>query len=318
MSRLGDSLAVARRAEFRKLFIGQAISVVGVDVHAWWRCRSPCSPSAARPPTSASSRPPTSCPLAVFVLVGGVWADRLPRQRVMLAADFVRTALQLAAAALLIAGVAQVWQLAVLQVGMGVCEAFFGPAYTGLVPEVVSAPRLQQANALQGLVISGAITLGALLAGMLVAAVGAGLGDRHRRAQLPGERVVPAGGCVRRRSWAGRRRRTAGSAIGPRPGRRGGGRRRGAASAGGRELLPRSRRRLARVHEPHVALGHGRRRGARSCSPSTAPSRCWARSSRATSTTARAPGGSPRPRWASGRSPAACSACAGARGGRCW
>ncbi|HEY5387249.1 MAG TPA: MFS transporter, partial [Thermoleophilia bacterium] len=71
-------------------------------------------------------------------------------------------------------GVAQVWQLAVLQVGMGVCEAFFGPAYTGLVPEVVSPPRLQQANALQGLVSSGAITLGAFLAGMLVAAVGPG------------------------------------------------------------------------------------------------------------------------------------------------
>jgi MFS family permease len=70
--------------------------------------------------------------------------------------------------------VAQVWQLAALQVGMGVCEAFFGPAYTGLVPEVVSPPRLQQANGLQGLVSSGAITLGAFLAGMLVAAVGPG------------------------------------------------------------------------------------------------------------------------------------------------
>jgi MFS family permease len=92
----------------------------------------------------------------------------------MLAADAGRTVLQLTAATLLVAGVAQVWQLAALQVGMGVCEAFFGPAYTGLVPEVVSPPRLQQANALQGLVSSGAITLGAFLAGVLVAAVGPG------------------------------------------------------------------------------------------------------------------------------------------------
>ena len=38
----------------------------------------------------------------------------------------------------------------------------------------MSAPRLQQANALQGLVTSGSITLGATLAGLLVAAVGAG------------------------------------------------------------------------------------------------------------------------------------------------
>src|SRR5664280_85800 len=92
----------------------------------------------------------------------------------MLDADLARTVLQLAAAGLLIGGVAHVWHLAVLQVGMGIAEAFFGPAYTGLVPEVVSPPRLQQANALQGLVSSGAITLGAFLAGMLVAALGAG------------------------------------------------------------------------------------------------------------------------------------------------
>ena len=103
-----------------------------------------------------------------------MWADRLPRQKVMLAADFGRTALQLTTAALLVTGVAQVWQLALVQVGIGFCEAFFRPSYTGLVPEVVSGPRLQQANALQGLVMSGSITLGASVAGLLVAALGAG------------------------------------------------------------------------------------------------------------------------------------------------
>src|SRR5664280_2620658 len=92
----------------------------------------------------------------------------------MLDADLARTVLQLAAAGLLIGGVAHVWHLAVLQVWMGIAEAFFGPSYTGLVPEVVSGPRLQQANALQGLVTSGAITLGASVAGLLVAAVGPG------------------------------------------------------------------------------------------------------------------------------------------------
>ena len=92
----------------------------------------------------------------------------------MLAADFGRTVLQLTAAALLVTGVAQVWHLAALQIGIGFCEAFFRPSYTGLVPEVVSGPRLQQANALQGLVTSGAITLGASVAGLLVAAVGPG------------------------------------------------------------------------------------------------------------------------------------------------
>lgn len=94
----------------------------------------------------------------------------------MLAADLVRFVLQTLTAALPVAGVAQVWHLALIQVAMGVSEAFFRPAAMGLVPEVVSEPRLQQANALSGLVMSGSITLGALLAGVLVAAVGPGWG----------------------------------------------------------------------------------------------------------------------------------------------
>jgi MFS family permease len=175
MSRLGDSLAVLRETEFRKLFIGQATSVVGVmfTVVALPFAVLAIGGSATDIGLVEAAN---LVPLAVFLLIGGVWADRLPRQRVMLAADLLRFALQCVTAALLIAGVAHVWQLAVLQIGMGACEAFFRPAAMGLIPQVVSEPRLQQANALQSLVMSGAITLGAFLAGMLVSAVGPGWG----------------------------------------------------------------------------------------------------------------------------------------------
>ncbi|MCX6362589.1 MAG: MFS transporter [Actinobacteria bacterium] len=173
MASLGYSLAALGEPEFRKLFIGQATSVVGSMF------RVVALPFAVLAIGGTATdigivEAAGLIPLIVLVLLGGVWADRLPRRTVMLVADGGRTVLQLIAAALLVAGVAHVWQLAALQVGMGVCEAFFGPAYTGLVPEVVSPPRLQQANALQGLVSSGAITLGAFLAGMLVAAIGPG------------------------------------------------------------------------------------------------------------------------------------------------
>ena len=175
MSKLGESLAILRETEFRKLFIGQATSVVGVmfTVVALPFAVLSIGGSATDIGLVEAAN---LVPLAVFLLVGGVWADRLPRQRVMLVADVLRFALQCATAALLIAGVAHVWQLAVLQIGMGACEAFFRPAATGLIPQVVSEPRLQQANALQGLVMSGSITLGAFLAGMIVAAVGPGWG----------------------------------------------------------------------------------------------------------------------------------------------
>jgi MFS family permease len=173
VSRILDSLAALSEPEFRKLFIGQATSVVG----SMFRVVALPFAVLAIGGSATDIGLVAACslvPLAVFVLVGGVWADRLPRRMVMLVADLVRMTLQLTAAALLVSGIAEVWQLAVLQVGMGTAEAFFGPAYTGLVPEVVSAPRLQQANALQGLVSSGSITLGATLAGLLVAAVGPG------------------------------------------------------------------------------------------------------------------------------------------------
>src|SRR2546423_6805884 len=52
---------------------------------------------------------------ASFVVVGGVWADRLPRRAVMIAADLVRFSTQAATAALLLGPVAHVWELATLQ-----------------------------------------------------------------------------------------------------------------------------------------------------------------------------------------------------------
>jgi len=173
MSRLGEGLAALGEPEFRRLFLGQAISVVGVmfTVVALPFAVLEIGGSATDIGIVEAAY---VIPLTFFLLFGGVWADRLPRQKMMLAADFGRTALQLTTAALLVTGVAQVWHLALLQIGMGLCEAFFRPSYTGLVPEVVSGPRLQQANALQGLVMSGSITLGASVAGLLVAALGAG------------------------------------------------------------------------------------------------------------------------------------------------
>jgi MFS family permease len=173
VSRALDSLAALREPEFRKLFIGQAASVVGSMFRVVALPFAVLSIGGTATDVGLVSAA-SLIPLAVLVLAGGVWADRLPRRMVMLVADLARTVLQLSAAALLVAGVAQIWQLAALQVGMGVAEAFFGPSYTGLVPEVVSSPRLQQANSLQGLVSSGSITLGATLAGLLVAAVGPG------------------------------------------------------------------------------------------------------------------------------------------------
>jgi predicted MFS family arabinose efflux permease len=113
-------------------------------------------------------------PLVVLVLVGGVWADRLPRNLVMLTADGIRAVSQAVAAALLISGRAEVWHLIVLMAVYGAAQAFFDPASTGLVPETVSRPRLQQANGLLQLSRSTANVIGPAIGGVLVATAGPG------------------------------------------------------------------------------------------------------------------------------------------------
>jgi MFS family permease len=115
-------------------------------------------------------------PLVLFVLLGGVWADRLPRQRVMLASDLVRFATQGASAVLILDGTARVWQLAALQAVYGMADGFFTPAANGLVPQVVAAEDLQPANALLGLSENATSVLGPAVAGVIVVGAGAGWG----------------------------------------------------------------------------------------------------------------------------------------------
>ena len=113
-------------------------------------------------------------PLVGTVLIGGVVADRTSRRTVMIVADLVRVASQGATAALLIAGAAEVWTLAVFAGVTGAATGFFNPASTALMPEVVPAEELQPANALRASALSAGEIAGPLAAGVLVATAGAG------------------------------------------------------------------------------------------------------------------------------------------------
>jgi MFS family permease len=113
-------------------------------------------------------------PQAIFILVGGVWADRLPRNVVMVAANFLSGAAQAAVAVLLLAGVAHLWELIVLQVARRIAISFFFPASQGVVPQVVPPEELQQANAVLRLCQTATTIIGAAVGGGIVAAIGSG------------------------------------------------------------------------------------------------------------------------------------------------
>ena len=173
MLRVPEALGALREREFRLLFTGQAVSLLGdgmVGVALAFAVLD-LTGSVSDLGLVLAAR---TIPLVVFLLVGGVFADRLPRRAVMLTADAVRLVTQGTIAALLISGHAQIWELALTQIFYGTATAFFNPASTGLIPMVVSASRLQQANALRGLAMATGNVAGPALAGVLVATTSPG------------------------------------------------------------------------------------------------------------------------------------------------
>lgn len=108
------------------------------------------------------------------LLLGGAVGDRFRRRNIMIAADSVRFASQAVLAILLILGVAEFWQLLLVQVVQGVGAAFFNPAMNGFVPEVVPERRLQDANALLTTTFAAGTMLGPAAAGVLMAVFGVG------------------------------------------------------------------------------------------------------------------------------------------------
>jgi MFS family permease len=109
-----------------------------------------------------------------FVLIGGVWADRSPRRRVMVSADALRAASQLALASLLINGSAQIVHLVIGAVILGLGQAFFGPAASGLLRQTVTKSALRQGAALMGFSENATYVIGPAVGGLIVAAVGPG------------------------------------------------------------------------------------------------------------------------------------------------
>jgi predicted MFS family arabinose efflux permease len=111
-------------------------------------------------------------PQVIFMLGGGVIADRLGRRRVMLTADAARCCAQAGVAAALLVGRPQIWVFVVLVVVTGTGDAFFGPALSGLTVEIAPADERGNANALLSVAQASARVAGPALAGILVAVAG--------------------------------------------------------------------------------------------------------------------------------------------------
>ncbi|MFD7628103.1 MFS transporter [Streptomyces sp. NPDC059851] len=113
-------------------------------------------------------------PLLVFLLIGGAVADRVPRHRVMVAANALNCVSQAAFAVLVLAGDPQLWQMMLLAALCGTGTAFFSPAAEGMLFASVPAEHANRAFALFRMAMNGAAIGGAALGGAMIAAFGAG------------------------------------------------------------------------------------------------------------------------------------------------
>lgn len=160
--------------QFRLLFTGQLLSLVGDRMML---VALPFAVLESGGGTGAVGLVVAAelAPFVVFSLIGGAISDRSDRRRILIGSDLGRLLVQATGAALLLAGAATPAMLAGLVLVYGTADAFFQPAFTGLLPQTISDPvQLQPANAVRGLSFSAAAIAGPALAGVLVATAGAG------------------------------------------------------------------------------------------------------------------------------------------------
>jgi len=109
-------------------------------------------------------------PMVVFLLAGGVWADRVSRKALLVFGNLATGSAQATTAILFLTHHATVWRVAVLQTVFGVAGAFTRPASTGLIAQAVTHAHLQEANALLDLSRSTLRVVGPALGALIVVA----------------------------------------------------------------------------------------------------------------------------------------------------
>ena len=156
---------------FALLWTGQTVSRLGDSLHrialAWWVLEKTGSATAMGTVLVLSQ-----IPLLIFLLIGGIVVDRLPRLRIMFLSDILSGSVVTFIAVFAWLNLLQIWHIYVASLLFGFVEAFFFPAYHSVIPQITPSDMLTSANSLNGL--SGRVTgiIGPMLGASLVAAGG--------------------------------------------------------------------------------------------------------------------------------------------------
>jgi MFS family permease len=175
MTALPRALAPLRLRHYRLLAVSMALSLLGAGLWAIavvWQVVALGGGPAALSLVSALS----AGGMLVSTLLGGALADRIPQRNILLGVALVQAGTVALVAALSLAGVLALWQLAAVSLAGGVAMGLYYPAYSALVPALVPEGDLLAVNGLEGVVrpmLSQAA--GPAAAGFLVASFSPGV-----------------------------------------------------------------------------------------------------------------------------------------------
>lgn len=159
---------------FAWLWTGQTISRLGDSLYrialSWWVLEQTGSAVAMGTVLIFSQ-----IPLLLFLLIGGVAVDRLPRIRIMFVSDLLSGLVITFVAVFSWFELLQIWHIYAASMLFGFVEAFFFPAYQAVIPQITPSELLTSANSLNGLSQRVTGIVGPALGAALVATGGTSL-----------------------------------------------------------------------------------------------------------------------------------------------
>lgn len=144
-------------------------------------------------------------PSWLFMLWGGLLADRFPRRSILIVTQTVMMALAVVLTVLTFGGAIRPWHILALSFGLGVANAFDAPARMAFVMELIPRADVTNAIALNSTLFNVAVAIGPGVSGAVYAAVGPAwcfavnaatflpVIEALRRMRLPPHRPAPRG-----------------------------------------------------------------------------------------------------------------------------
>ncbi|MCX6047532.1 MAG: MFS transporter [Chloroflexi bacterium] len=169
--RIPKSFSAIRHRNFRLYMGGQLVSLVGtwmqIVAQGWLVYQLSHSELALGLVGFASA-----IPALIISPWAGVIVDRVPKRKILVATQVGAMLLAFILSAMNFAGIVQVWHVIILAAGLGVVNAFDGPARQAFVVEMVGREDLPNAIAMNSMTFNSARILGPGIGGLLLVAFG--------------------------------------------------------------------------------------------------------------------------------------------------